>query len=914
MARASLLPPLPPRPAPPLSLLLLLLLQLAAAPSSRAQPAPPMVASPPSTLLPPGATSLPLQLRTSQSTDCRWDSADVPYASMRNAFATDGGGGGGTAHSTTLTGLSGGLELSAVYVQCAAFAAAGAPLALSYRSLPDSGNAPFPRLGNLWGSSNFRGHPEGLAYAARRSSLWLGSDWSAAEIAELRALNPYTIALTSINACETNDQNLPDAFYLTNITQPASTKGRLESWPGAWRLDLTNPDVQQYQAQLMYCLTVWGGSGYGPHPGCSNNASAAAPPLVFDGLFVDNVFMDDGAAVNSQDIYHNPFIPLDRATGRAMVDFGDRWKSGMVSMIAQFRALMPDALLDGHAMDIADGNISAQFNAISIGFTTPEIVERRTTFASGLAMYNAWMTVPARSPKVTMVESAVRFQLGYGYGFNTDLATLISPACENSNSVPGAPMPGIGDACVPTQQVSPGYMLPQTWLFARSEFQYFRFGLGFTLMRDGYFSHELGDSWHGMDWDYDEIEFRLGLALGNASVADVLNPDLPPVPPDIPLTEAWSLYVRSPSVSNASWALDEAVRPSPDAPASARVDVQNSAASNDGIDISQVVDGFARVGAYALIFWARASRDNTPVQLNSRKNGGDWHNFGLDASVVFTTTWALYNVSFDSSGDGTQGRLSWFVGSAAPNTSLWINSPSLKGVAESPPVLIREFECGAVVLNGDTNPSTVQLPAGLRRLSGLQAPLWQYVVDDGSSAFKALTGQWGVVDFDSGYNGAQTPSQEEVRPANGYFHHWQFGASLAPAGSSAAFNLSIPVSGVYNVSMWWPAAVPARSAWAQAMRVSISPGGVSTTVDLSSQGGDLFLLVAAEAQLEPSSTLVVECPAGGGACVADAVLVESAARYNDGSAAAQVTLGAMDAVVLERASAPPNCGARRRRL
>ena len=86
--------------------------------------------------------------------------------------------------------------------------------------------------GNLWGSGNFRGHPEGLAYAAKRSTLWLGSDWSAEEIAQLRKFNPNSIVLTSINACETNREDLPDDYYLTNISRPASTKGRLQSWPG----------------------------------------------------------------------------------------------------------------------------------------------------------------------------------------------------------------------------------------------------------------------------------------------------------------------------------------------------------------------------------------------------------------------------------------------------------------------------------------------------------------------------------------------------------------------------------------------------------------------------------------------------------------------------------------------------------
>ena len=127
-------------------------------------------------------------------------------------------------------------------------------------------------------------------------------------------------------------------LYLTNMTQPAATRGRLQSWPGAWRLDLTNPAVQVcvcacvracvraclcvlltnssaqlYQAHLMYCLVVYGGSGYGPTPGCAN---ASVPPLVFDGLFVDNVFMDDGEAVNSRDIFGNAFVVLDQVTGK----------------------------------------------------------------------------------------------------------------------------------------------------------------------------------------------------------------------------------------------------------------------------------------------------------------------------------------------------------------------------------------------------------------------------------------------------------------------------------------------------------------------------------------------------------------------------------------------------------------------
>ena len=430
-----------------------------------------------------------------------------------------------------------------------------------------------------------------------------------------------------------------------------------------------------------------------------------------------------------------------------------------------------------------------------------------------------------------------------------------------------------------------------------------RFGLAFTLMQDGYFTHELGDSWHGQDWDYDELHFSLGLALRDYTFADVIDPNPPPIPPPIPLKQSWYLYVRAPDVSNASWTMDPLVRPSGDAPPSVRVDVDDTAAASDGIDLSQVVQFEA--GGYQLSFWAKSARDGTRVQLNSRKNGGDWRNWGLDVSIVLTSQWLPYNVTFTSVGDGSEGRLSWFMGAAAANTSIWVNAPQLNGVAVPPPVLVREFECGVALVNGDTVPRLVQLPSALRRLDGQQAPLLQYIVDDSSSAFEALTGTWEVETYESGYNGARTPLQEEVRPPNGFYHHWEVGAHRAPAGSSASFNLSVPQEGLYNVFMWWPAAVPARASWAQDMRVSIGP--LQLSVNLSSQGGDVFFPVATGIHLDASSRLVLQCAAAAAAaadvagdCIADAVLVESLARFNDGSAVDTLTLQPTDGIILQR--------------
>ena len=394
-------------------------------------PLEPIRASPPSTLLPPGQTALQLMLSTATATTCKWDRKDISYGAMTNSF-----NGSNTVHVATLTGLTGTLQTATVHVRCAAYP--NFPLALVYRSLPDTKVQPFPKLGNLWGSGNFRGHPDGLAYAAKRSSLWLGSDWNASEIAQLRAANRGTIVLTSINACETTREDLPDDFYLTNVTRPADTKGRLQSWPGAWRLDLTNPKVQAYQAKLMYDLVTVGGH----ESEAFNVTPGKAVPLTYDGLFVDNVFMDDGVGTNSHDIFHNSFFPSTVTPGEAddPAVFGERWRAGMVRELELFRKLMPHALMDGHISVDAmrnDANISGQFNAVSIGFTVPRMVEGLESFADGMAQYRDWMTIPSREPHITMIESAVRLQLGYGYGFGANLTKLISPDCENSNSVAG---------------------------------------------------------------------------------------------------------------------------------------------------------------------------------------------------------------------------------------------------------------------------------------------------------------------------------------------------------------------------------------------------------------------------------------------------------------------------------------------
>ncbi len=138
---------------------------------------------------------------------------------------------------------------------------------------------------------------------------------------------------------------------------------------------------------------------------------------------------------------------------------------------------MPWALTTGHSQGYPYPEIAEIFNGQGIGFYTTDVIEGKKSFHELWDYYNAWCTVTVK-PAITSVESAVPDQIAYGYDYTP-------------------------------QRHAP----PSTWSFARDYYPYMRFGLAFTLMNDGYFSHELGDTDHGQDWWYDELDHKLGTRL-----------------------------------------------------------------------------------------------------------------------------------------------------------------------------------------------------------------------------------------------------------------------------------------------------------------------------------------------------------------------------------------------------------------
>jgi hypothetical protein len=120
-------------------------------------------------------------------------------------------------------------------------------------------------------------------------------------------------------------------------------------------------------------------------------------------------------------------------------------------------------------------------------------------------------------------------------------------------------------------------------------------------------------------------------------------------------------------------------------------------------------------------------------------------------------------------------------------------------------------------------------------------------------------------------------------------------------GDVAQWDLPIPALDTYTISAWWPAA-PEAVNWNSSVTYEVIAGGevVDTSTLDQRSGGDEWNLVA-EVQLAPGDAPYVRMTCTGSApCIADALLLRSQARYNDGSTATQVTLQPMDGIVLRR--------------
>jgi hypothetical protein len=163
-------------------------------------------------------------------------------------------------------------------------------------------------------------------------------------------------------------------------------------------------------------------------------------------------------------------------------------------------------------------------------------------------------------------------------------------------------------------------------------------------------------------------------------------------------------------------------------------------------------------------FWAKASQPHTQLGAAALLAVPPWTSLGLNAGWMLNESWAQYSAEFECVQTTSTGKLSFDLGAVGVGTSVWVFSPQFRGTRAHPPVLRRDFEHGVVLLNGDTVPRTITLSSAeaqrvgagagedagarvrgwagagrLRRLTGKQAPLYQYIVDDNSTAQFAVS-------------------------------------------------------------------------------------------------------------------------------------------------------------------------------
>jgi hypothetical protein len=700
-------------------------------------------------------------------------------------------------------------------------------LHLLYRALPVV-SPHFPRVGNLWGSANEVA--AGMDHASKLD-LYLGATFTTSQIRALRAKNPNILILNSINTVE--NSGVPEDYYLHDIHGK-----RIEVWPGTYRLNLTKSYVAEYQAQFAYQKLVDSG-------------------MLLDGCFFDNFFTTESWL--KADIWGNP-VQIDANEDGVPDDpawLDAAWHDGVYHELNTFRELMPNAFASGHLPRPPQTEFSTIFNGDSIGFLSPETADGTVPFSQFWAAYQPWWTI-GRAPVITMVESAPPFQIGYGYGYSPQ------------NTIPAS-----------------------TLEFARTYYPYMRFGLTFALMNDGYFAHEFGDTWHGNNWWYDELDFDLGLPSGPAqqvSVAGVSNVNLltnggfeAPLSAS-PATGSWLLEVTKGGGAAATVTEDASTHT--EGAQSVRLTVTGVDGTNWHVGFEQQNRSLQQGISYDLTFWAKADVAR-PIAVDSQKNGPTYPNYGLSQTLNIGTAWQQYTATFQANTTANDARIQFWVGQQTGQ--VWLDDVRL--VQHPPDVWRRDFTNGIALLNGSRQSQTVTVGPGFHRLTGSQAPLHEYIVDDASSQF-TTTGSWRAVTYDSGMWMATGP----------YFHNWGSGChELDSAAGTAQWDLALRADDTYTIDAWW-AAAPTANTWSSQVVFEVVAGGqvvASTTVDQTT-GGDQWHTIATVPLAVKDAPFVRIRNAGTGAVIADALHVRSASRYNDGSAASTVTLEPMDGIILGR--------------
>jgi uncharacterized protein (TIGR03437 family) len=803
--------------------------------------APIMNPSPPSTLLPSGATSLALTVQTPSATSCAYS---VNLRSQYSLMKPFDQGQGTTAHSALIQGLSPDTsQVNNVYVRCAS--APGYLLQLQYRAMPAWQSAPFPRISNI--DPAFEVFQKGAPYLSRYALLTDSGSVDSSVIMQIHRANPNTIILHWVNSVEDFTGTLPESYYLHDVNG-----NRIQDWPTLYLLNLTNPAVGDYLANSFYRFVIDTG-------------------LVLDGCFFDSFYFGESNSISN---YQGQVMLVD-ADGDGKQDdqqtLNAAWRAGMLHMMQTWRKLFPNAIAVAHLDQDPTPDVAAGLNGDSLLFLPTDVQEGRFPFGRLLQRYNDWWALRGNSA-ATIVESTPQNQISYGYGTYSDSSLL-------PKNIPSAVFP-----------------------FAQNFYPSMRFGLAVALMNDGFFNRDLGDQSMGFtNWWYDDYDFNLGTPVAPQTL-------LAQAPPSNILQNGgfenaitgWQLNVNNDGQAKANLSLDSSVAAV--GSSSAHVQVLSAGTAGFHVDLEQGGLSLTAETDYQVQFWARS---DSPRAITVFSQGGppNFTNYGLGTQINIGTSWTRYSMVFTAPVTANDGRLEFWVGDIAGD--VWLDGVQLAPAMAD--AYQRDFTNGVVLLNGTDSAQTIALEPGLQRFKGTQAPRYQYIIDDSSPSFTS-DNSWRTVTIDSGFRIDDYPLYIGANPP--HYHCWQSTCHEQDApGGTAQWNLNISEDGLYTIQVWLPAGPEAGSWTKNAIYEIVSNGNVifSASLDQTTAAScDGWHTIATDLNLAAAATPFIRVHNGGsGPLIADGVYVTSAALYNDGSPASQVTLAPYDGILLQRQTSVP---------
>lgn len=671
---------------------------------------------------------------------------------------------------------------------------------------------------------------------AAKTNLFIGPGFNVSQANTVRAANPSMLALPSFGA--TYPSFAPPSSYLMKDTHGNPI---LEWGTGTYMLNMTLPEAAEWNANNIFQQLV-------------------QSQLAFDGIFLDS--LSTSISWFQRDARGNPVQISSKDNGIAddPVTLDREWKAGVLHEIDTFRRLAPYAYISCHC-DF-DADLVRRFNGTSIGLTPTDAREGRISFASFFDGYNAW-SAGAQAPTIVGVEGTPPNQLAYGYG-------------QQTHNIPA-----------------------EVLQFGYDFYPNMRFGLTATLMNDGYYFHGFGEDDIGTlpyayHW-YDEYDFSLGYPLGAAAPVNAVGSSV-----SLLINggfenglAGWRMNESGGVAAAAS--IDSAIMA--DGNSSAKLAILSNSGTAYHIGLDQANIAFTSGITYRLQFWARS---DIPRTIRTRFQGSASNiSVGPGGLISTSTSWAPYSYTFAATASDSAGHVQLWLDDLAGN--VWIDDVQLSVVP--PAIYRRDFDKGVVLLNATTDAQTIPLEPGLQRFTGTQAPKYQYIVDDSSPSFRS-TGAWNVATYDIGVRWDDASPTSGAQANGPFYHAWQGTVhQLDTASGTAQWDLGIAEDGQYTIQAWLPAAANAATWTKNATYEIVSGGNVLASAVIDQTGaasGDGWRMVS-KVNLTAAGMPFLRLHNGGpGSLIADAVYVTSDALYNDGSPVPQVTLAAMDGILLQR--------------